>query len=87
MFDSVDFVEQSRRPKYVCHMLSHFATNLSQSSKTCQVHGAACHMAIWPDREVPNVGSCRSSTSEVQAKGLKVEQSNEAKLFWGIVGC
>ena len=31
--------------------------------------------AIWLDSEVPNVGSCYSSTSEVQARGLKVERS------------
>ena len=42
--------------------------------------------AIWLDSEVPNVGSCYSSTSEVQAKGLDVERSIEAKHFFGIVG-
>ena len=40
------------------------------------------HAIIWLDSEVPNVGSCYSSTSEGQAKGLKVERSIEVKIFF-----
>ena len=48
------------------------------SSMRCKVERRVKPMvlhAMWPGSEVPNVGSCYSSTSEVHAKGLKVERN------------
>lgn len=63
-----------------CHNLSSMRCKVERRVKPMVLH------AIWLDSQVPNVGSCYSSTSEVQAKGLKVERSIEAKHVFGSVG-
>ena len=60
-----------------CHNLSSMRCKVERRVKPLVLH------AISPGSEVPNVGSCSSSTSEVQAKGLKVERSINAKHFFG----